>query len=229
MSHSTTVKIAVIGDSNVGKTSIIRRFVAKEFVTEYKATVGADFASKNFVVNDEQVTLQIWDTAGQERFQSMSTSYFRGCEAVLVVFDITNDDTFGKIDFWISEFLRGAGLDTAAGFPLFVVGNKIDAIFQNSPPPDVTVSELRKSGVGARKVGRKRAFEVCKGKGFAYVECSAKTGENIDNLFRSCAAAAIDRRSGAPAPAALPAVQLEKRQKSRSHELDKSTDKSCSC
>lgn len=173
------IKVVIVGESSVGKTSMIERFCHQAFSTDHKATVGADFSSKKLVVSGVDVTLQCWDTAGSERYRSLSTSYFRGCEAAVVVFDVNDEASFGRVSFWIDEVLRSTGLPSTEGFPLFVVGNKID------------------EGESKRKITSKRAFEVCKGKGLAFIECSAKTGENIEAVFVACAASAIDRRETA--------------------------------
>jgi Ras-related protein Rab-7A len=197
--HASMVKVVVVGDSFVGKTSIIHQFVERRFTADFKTTIGSDFASKPVAVDDSIVNLQIWDTAGQERYRSLSTTYFKGCEAAVIVFDVTNEESFAHVTFWAEEVQKScqpvglgdiagggdAGPRSRAALPIFVVGNKSDM-------------------EAARVVSKKRAFEVCKGKGWVYNECSAKYGDNIDTLFKACAVAVVDRRSVLPQVATRP-------------------------
>lgn len=179
------IKLVVVGESGVGKTSMIRQFVDHIFVAEFKATIGADFSSRQLPVDDKMVTLQVWDTAGQERYRSLSTSYFKGCEAALIVFDVTDEGSFERVSSWCDEVRNNLGLSSTDGFPLFVVGNKTD-------------------DAAARKVTAKRAAEVSRARGLSYVECSAKTGDNIEAVFKAAAASALDKRAGMPPIAVMP-------------------------
>ncbi|ELR23891.1 rasrelated protein Rab-7, putative [Acanthamoeba castellanii str. Neff] len=102
------LKIIILGDSGVGKTSLMNQYVNKKFSNQYKATIGADFLTKEVMVDDKLVTLQIWDTAGQERFQSLGVAFYRGADACVLVFDVN------------------AGPRDPETFPFIVLGNKID-------------------------------------------------------------------------------------------------------
>merc|ERR1712078_475636 len=82
------LKVIILGDSGVGKTSLMNQYVNKKFSTQYKATIGADFLTKEVMVGDRLVTMQIWDTAGQERFQSLGVAFYRGADACVLVFDV---------------------------------------------------------------------------------------------------------------------------------------------
>ena len=101
----------MLGDCAVGKTSLIQNYIRKQISQVYKPTIGADFHSKRLEVMDEvdgelkSVTLQIWDTAGQERFQSLGRAFYRGAEACILVFDITNKQSFDNLLVWKQEFL----------------------------------------------------------------------------------------------------------------------------
>jgi Ras-related protein Rab-7A len=118
----------------------MNRYSTGKFTGQYKATIGADFLSKeNVVVTDAYgqrhlVTLQIWDTAGQERFQSLGVGFYRGADACLLVYDITDPHSLDNLDHWRKEFLEqvGGGLqglgDSSATFPFVVVGNKMDKV-----------------------------------------------------------------------------------------------------
>ena len=124
----------------VGKTSLMNRYSTGKFTGQYKATIGADFLSKeNVVVTDmygqnHLVTLQIWDTAGQERFQSLGVGFYRGADACLLVYDITDPHSLDNLDHWRKEFLEqvGGGLqglgDSSTVFPFVVLGNKMDKV-----------------------------------------------------------------------------------------------------
>jgi Ras-related protein Rab-7A len=140
-SYKKTLKIVILGDSGVGKTSLMNRYSTGKFTGQYKATIGADFLSKdNVIVNDNflnqrhLVTLQIWDTAGQERFQSLGVGFYRGADACLLVYDVTDPHSLDNLDHWRKEFLDqvGGGIqglgDASTQFPFVVVGNKIDKV-----------------------------------------------------------------------------------------------------
>merc|ERR1719231_1596660 len=107
MSHRKKVllKVIILGDSGVGKTSLMNQYVHKRFSNQYKATIGADFLTKEVMIDDKLVTLQIWDTAGQERFQSLGVAFYRGADACILVYDITNPKSFDHLDSWRDEFL----------------------------------------------------------------------------------------------------------------------------
>ena len=124
----------------MGKTSLMNRYSTGKFTGQYKATIGADFLSKENVIATDSfgqrhlVTLQIWDTAGQERFQSLGVGFYRGADAALLVYDITDPHSLDNLDHWRKEFLDqvGGGLqglgDSCTGFPFVVLGNKMDKV-----------------------------------------------------------------------------------------------------
>ncbi|KAJ3776035.1 P-loop containing nucleoside triphosphate hydrolase protein, partial [Lentinula raphanica] len=126
-----TIKLVVIGAAGVGKTSMRGQYISQRFSTGYRATIGADFITKMVKVDDasgEMVTLQIWDTAGQERFSSLSSAFFRGADAALLVFDVNAPDTLHALKKWWLEFKVHAPLedDELGNFCCVVVGNKVD-------------------------------------------------------------------------------------------------------
>ena len=106
MKKNRLLKIIILGDPGVGKTSILNRFVNDKYSNHYKATIGADFLSKQMMIDDRIVTLQIWDTAGPERFQSLGIVFYRGADACAFVFDVNNKKSFDKLESWKLEFLR---------------------------------------------------------------------------------------------------------------------------
>lgn len=160
----TLLKVIILGDSGVGKTSLMNRYVNKKFSTQYKATIGADFVTKDVVVDDKLVTMQIWDTAGQERFQSLGVAFYRGADCCVLVYDVTAPTTFKSLDSWRDEFLIQASPRDPENFPFIVIGNKIDQ--EN------------------RAVSSKRAQAWCQSKNnIPYFETSAKEAVNVESAF----------------------------------------------
>merc|ERR1712087_731247 len=103
------LKVIILGESGVGKTALLHKYVSNQFIENHKATIGADFMTKEIEIDDKLITLQMWDTAGQERFKSLGNSFYRGADAAILVYDITDKATFTKIDEWRSNFLKLAG------------------------------------------------------------------------------------------------------------------------
>lgn len=164
MQKKTLLKVIILGDSGVGKTSLMNRYVNKKFSTQYKATIGADFVTKDVVVDDKLVTMQIWDTAGQERFQSLGVAFYRGADCCVLVYDVTAPTTFKSLDSWRDEFLIQASPRDPENFPFIVIGNKIDQ--EN------------------RAVSSKRAQAWCQSKNnIPYFETSAKEAVNVESAF----------------------------------------------
>merc|ERR1712106_456328 len=122
------LKVIILGDSGVGKTSLMNQYVNKKFTSQYKATIGADFLTKEVLVDDRMVTLQIWDTAGQERFQSLGVAFYRGADSCVLVHDITDAKSFDNLDSWMEEFLAHAAPRNAENYPFVVLGNKADLV-----------------------------------------------------------------------------------------------------
>ncbi|KAI5480903.1 Ras-related protein Rab-7A [Pseudohyphozyma bogoriensis] len=99
------LKVIILGDSGVGKTSLMNQYVNKRFSNQYKATIGADFLTKEVMVDDRLVTMQLWDTAGQERFQSLGVAFYRGADCCVLVYDVNSSKSFETLDSWRDEFL----------------------------------------------------------------------------------------------------------------------------
>ncbi|KAK4002381.1 ras-related protein Rab-43 isoform X1 [Daphnia magna] len=115
-------KIVVIGDCGIGKTSLVQRFKSGVFTERYTNTIGVDFAMKTVVIEGKQVKLQIWDTAGQERFRTITQSYYRSANGVLLVYDITKRSSFLSLQKWMEEIRRF----TASNISWILIGNKCD-------------------------------------------------------------------------------------------------------
>eukprot|EP00386_Alphamonas_edax_P002241 GDKI01006728.1.p1 GENE.GDKI01006728.1~~GDKI01006728.1.p1 ORF type:complete len:213 (+),score=73.72 GDKI01006728.1:75-713(+) len=168
------LKVIILGDSGVGKTSLMNQYVNKKFSNQYKATIGADFMTKEVTIDDKQVTLQIWDTAGQERFQSLGVAFYRGADCCVLCYDLTQQKSFESLESWRDEFLVQASPRDAENFPFVVLGNKLDAAEKN------------------RKVTTQRAQQWCTSKNkIPYFETSAKSSTNVDAAFQEIARRAL--------------------------------------
>lgn len=171
------LKVIILGDSGVGKTSLMNQYVNKKFTNQYKATIGADFLTKEVMIDEKLVTMQIWDTAGQERFQSLGVAFYRGADCCVLVFDLTNPKSFESLDSWRDEFLIQASPRDPDNFPFVVIGNKVDMEQQ-------------------RKVSRPRASTWCKSKnGIPYHETSAKQATNVEQAFQEIARKSLSQES----------------------------------
>lgn len=182
MSHKKKVllKVIILGDSGVGKTSLMNQYVSKRFSNQYKATIGADFLTKEIILEDKLVTLQIWDTAGQERFQSLGVAFYRGADACILVYDITNPKSFEQLSEWRQEFLVQAGPSNEDSFPFVVLGNKVDK--ENE-----------------RRVSKNKASQWCKSRStdnpIPHYETSAKEAIKVEQAFIEAAQLALAQES----------------------------------
>lgn len=159
-------KLVFLGEQNVGKTSIITRFMYDSFDTSYQATIGIDFLSKTMYLEDRTIRLQLWDTAGQERFRSLIPSYIRDSTVAVVVYDISNLHSFQQTTKWIEDVRSERGKDVI----IMLVGNKTDLIDKRQ----VTTLE-----------GEHRAKEL----NVMFIETSAKDSYNVKQLFRRVSSA----------------------------------------
>ncbi|KAF9681970.1 hypothetical protein SADUNF_Sadunf05G0058700 [Salix dunnii] len=159
------LKVIVLGDSG---------YVYKKFSQHYKATIGADFVTKELQIDDKLVTLQIWDTAGQERFQSLGSAFYRGADCCVLVYDVNVQKSFETLNNWHDEFVKQAGPVDPDSFPFILFGNKID-------------------GGSSRMVSEKKAREWCASRGdIPYFETSAKEGYNVNEAFLCVAKMALE-------------------------------------
>ena len=181
-------KILLIGDSGVGKTCLMFRFSDQKFQESYISTIGVDFKMKTLEVDGKKIRLQIWDTAGQERFRTITSSYYRGANGIIVIFDTTEEESFENVKHWLSEIERYA----TDGVSKMLVGNKCDM-------------------TDARAVETATAQEVADKLDVPFFEASAKTAENVDEIFLRMARDILARtKETAPAPATVnPAGQAD--------------------
>jgi Ras-related protein Rab-5C len=160
----TNVKLVLLGESNVGKSSIVLKFVENVFQEVGQPTVGAALSIQTVQLEDRIMKFHIWDTAGQEKYRSLASLYYQGAKAALIVFDITDEDSFGNVKYWVNE-LREAKSGPAV---IAIVGNKLDL-------------------ESKRKVDQKEAENFANSCGCIYNESSARTGANIREIFRAIA------------------------------------------
>lgn len=117
------IKLIIIGESGVGKSTLLSRYCDGTFNENYISTIGVDFRIKRLEINDKKIKLQVWDTAGQERFKSISLSYYRGAHAIMLVFDLTNTNSFNKLNQWIKDIDRNLTNDK---YKIILIGNKCE-------------------------------------------------------------------------------------------------------
>lgn len=140
------LKIIVLGDSGVGKTSLMSRYVQKKFSPHFKATIGADFLHKDVTLDDRLTTLQIWDTAGQERFMSLGVAFYRGSDACVLVYDICDQKSFENLNNWKKEFVDYAG-GSSDQLPFVLLGNKGDLDDQRAVDEKQVDAWCKKHGI----------------------------------------------------------------------------------
>jgi len=199
--NNNRYKVVFLGDSRVGKTSFISRFVLNTFNSVYQATVGIDFLSKSVQVEDRVVRLQLWDTAGQEKFRSLIPSYVRDAAVVFVLYDIANLASFYNVDEWIMKVRDERGDDSI----VILVGNKSDLDNERQVSYDQ---------------GKKKAEEY----GVMFDEASARTGDNIKQVFRRAAASIPEEEVYSQSAASVTHIQLNV-----PTEADKKSGGSCLC
>ena len=154
------LKVVVVGDSGVGKTNLIKRFVSNTYNPNTKATVGVEFLSKSYKINNQVFKIEIWDTAGQERYKSITAAYYKGAKGALIVYDITQKESFENINKWMSEVRDKSAKD----LKIMIVGNKTD--LENE-----------------RQVSTDDALERAKELESPVMEASALDGNNVKAAF----------------------------------------------
>jgi Ras-related protein Rab-1A len=165
------LKFLIIGDSAVGKTSMLLKYTDNFFPESHLATIGVEFKTKEIEYNGYKVELQVWDTAGQERFKSITKSFFRNTNGIIFVYDITQKNTFKNVKDWIKD-----SEVNDFGFKRILVGNKID--LQNK-----------------RQVQLEDAKEMADKKNMEVMETSAKTGANVNKVFMKLVELILENKS----------------------------------
>lgn len=158
-------KIVFFGDGGVGKTTLINRYLTGVFKSDSQLTIGVDFHVKKVDIDGKRVGLQIWDFAGEDRFRFLMPSYVVGAAGGVFMFDITRYTSLKNFHDWIEIFKKGYKADTQQ-MPVLMVGSKLDLEYK-------------------RAVSREEALEMAKENNlFGYLECSAKSGENVEDIFQ---------------------------------------------
>jgi len=170
-------KLLLIGDSGVGKSCLLLRFADDAWSDTYISTIGVDFKIRTLDIDGKVVKLQIWDTAGQERFRTITSSYYRGSNGIVVVYDITDMTSFNNVKQWMTEIRNYAREDVSR----FIVGNKSDLSAQRAVPTDTGLSFAQSQGV-------------------PFLETSAKNSDNVTRLFTEMTKEIMARQPNTPTP-----------------------------
>lgn len=157
-------KLVLLGESAVGKSSLVLRFVKGQFHEYQESTIGAAFLTQTVCLDDTTVKFEIWDTAGQERYHSLAPMYYRGAQAAIVVYDVTSTDTFARAKTWVKELQRQANPNIV----IALAGNKADL-------------------AGKRAVDLEEAQAYAEDNGLLFMETSAKTAKNVNEIFLAIA------------------------------------------
>ena len=153
-------KVVLVGDSFVGKTNIMSKYLKNEFHDDSKATVGVEFGSKQFNIEGHTIKVQIWDTAGQERYKAITSAYYKGAKGAFIVYDITRKNSFESVEKWVSDVTAVADKNVT----IVLIGNKSDLEDQ-------------------RQVTKDQGEEKSSKLEIAFLETSAFSGENLDKAF----------------------------------------------
>ena len=155
--------IITLGDSQVGKTSLIRRYTENQFTGEYLTTIGFDLKIKKMTLpNGEEIRIKVSDTAGQERFKSIATNYLKKANGILLVYDVTKETSYNNIDNWLEQIKSDSDIKR----PMILIGNK---------------SDMANERVISKEKGEELAKNCCGG--IKFYETSCKTGDNVDKAF----------------------------------------------
>ena len=158
-----TLKFLTLGDSMVGKTSIVLRFVDNIFFDQTKSTIGADFKTKIIKFGNKYIKIKVWDTAGQERFRTITRQYYKNAEGMILIFDVTEKKTFDQVGDWVTSIMENKQKDAK----VILVGNKIDC--------------------EERVITKEQGEELAQKYQLPYYETSASTGQNVQKIFEALA------------------------------------------
>jgi len=169
--YDVAVKSIIIGDSGVGKSSLLYRYAEQDWNPHYIATIGVDFKVLTFERQNKVVKLQLWDTAGQERFRTITHSYYRGAHSIMMVFDITNKESFDNVAVWMNDVKKFANQNV----PMLLVGNKADCEQH-------------------REVKKADAEALAESLGCKYTETSAKDDNAVESSFEYLVDQCLEQR-----------------------------------
>lgn len=164
-----TLKLLIIGESDVGKSSLLIRYVDDQFTENIQATIGVDFKTKTVDITGNRVKLAIWDTAGQERFRTLTPSFYKGAQGAICVYDVTKRETFNKMSDWLEEVHTFA---TKADLVTMLVANKTDKV--------------------DRVVSKQEGLAFARKHSMLFIEASAKTAEGVKDAFEELVQKILD-------------------------------------
>ncbi|KAI5792486.1 Rab5-like protein ypt51 [Peziza echinospora] len=172
---SSSVKLVLLGEAAVGKSSLVLRFVNNDFQENKEPTIGAAFLTQKCNLPNRTIKFEIWDTAGQERFASLAPMYYRNAQSALVVYDLTKPTSLIKAKHWVAELQRQA----SPGIVIALVGNKLDLANNTTEDGSATL----------RAISTEDAKSYAEDEGLLFFETSAKTGEMVKGVFEAIAGA----------------------------------------
>ena len=165
MNEECIYKVLLLGDTTVGKTCFLMKYTDKTFIEEHMTTIGLDYRLKSLKLKSgKELKLQIWDTAGQERFRTITKSYYKGSEGIILIYDVTKRESFENVKTWVSQIRE----EVCQKAVIYVVGNKID---------------MNETRVVTTEEGEKLSKEL----ELPFKEASAKNGTNVDETFSDLA------------------------------------------
>uniref|UniRef100_A0A6T8YB44 Uncharacterized protein n=1 Tax=Noctiluca scintillans TaxID=2966 RepID=A0A6T8YB44_NOCSC len=187
MSYDDLVKVLIIGDSSVGKSSLLGRYADNKFLANIHPTIGMDFKVKMLEHNGRRVKLQIWDSAGQERFQTITQQYYRNTQGIMLVYDVTSDASFNNVSQWVAQ-IRSQGAEQA---DTMLLGNKSDKVTEKVIDADQ---------------GKALADEYQ----MPFFETSASLGDNVDTAFTTLAAMVMKRLDAENKPSGHGGIAIQR-------------------
>lgn len=164
------MKLLLVGDSGVGKSCLLLRFVEDKFNPSFITTIGIDFKIRTIESKGKKIKLQVWDTAGQERFRTITTAYYRGAMGIVLIYDVTDSRTFDNVENWFQTVTQHANEDAQ----IFLVGNKSD-------------------DEESRQVSKEQGQELASKLNIPFLEASAKTNDNVESIFYELAGIIQDK------------------------------------
>ena len=194
-------KVLLLGNSDVGKSSLLLRFVDSIWNDSFVPTIGVDFKVKTVEIGDKKVKMQIWDTAGQERFRNVVSTYFRGSNGILLIYDITNKESFKNLESWLIEIEKSASENVLK----ILIGNKCDLESE-------------------RGITKEEGQAFANRNGMQFIETSAKMDTNVSEAFLTLGKLMIEFNS---APKPFPQKKSENKVLSASAGKDLKTKKGC--
>eukprot|EP01013_Petalomonas_cantuscygni_P008906 TRINITY_DN2166_c0_g1_i2.p1 TRINITY_DN2166_c0_g1~~TRINITY_DN2166_c0_g1_i2.p1 ORF type:complete len:171 (+),score=5.19 TRINITY_DN2166_c0_g1_i2:143-655(+) len=162
--HDYALKLLLVGDSGVGKSSILLRFTENQFDEDSGATIGVDFKVKYLLIDGRRIKLTIWDTAGQERFRTLTSAYYRNAHGVILMYDVTSRESLQHVTNWLREI---KSYSTFPDVAMLLVGNKSDLMDRCPPAAAVPTSE---------------AEDFARTHGMLFMQCSAKTRDGVHQV-----------------------------------------------